>query len=183
MQKHTLKNQRQLTLREAELSDAEPILAYLEQITNESENITLSPGETVATLEQEIELISESAASPVGLILLAEVDSDIAGLLSFRGEKRQRVRHSGEFGISVQRKYWNLGVGAYLLSYLIDWARAGNILRKINLHVRVDNLSAIHLYKKHGFVVEGRTTRSLYVRGEFIDSYIMGLEIDPPAQA
>ncbi|MBO0797135.1 MAG: GNAT family N-acetyltransferase, partial [Ktedonobacteraceae bacterium] len=93
---------------------------------------------------------------------------------------RPRTRHAGEFGISVLRKYWNLGIGGRMLTYLIDWARQSGIIRKINLRVRVDNLPAIHLYEKHGFVREGHITREFYLHGQFVDSYVMGLEIDPP---
>jgi RimJ/RimL family protein N-acetyltransferase len=81
--------------------------------------------------------------------------------------------------VSVLRKYWNLGVGNYLLTYLIDWAKQTNAIRKINLQVRVDNLPAIHLYEKHGFVQEGRLTREFYLHGRFVDLYTMGLQIDP----
>lgn len=179
MQEHLLKNARQLLLREAEPRDAPRILAYTSQIAGESENTALSPGEVVATLEEEIEILRRSAASPVELFLLAEIDHEIVGMLTFRAERRQRIRHSGEFGISVLRQYWGLGIGGHLLAYLVNWANAGGLIRKINLHVRVDNASAIRLYQKHGFVVEGRITRSLNVRGEFIDSYLMGLPIDP----
>lgn len=178
-QQSTLKNQQVLTLREAEPRDAENILVFIEQISGESENITFGPGEFAMTVEQEREFLQSCADSPTSIYLLAEVNGEIAGSLNFNAGKRPRVQHMGTFGITVLRKYWGLGLGGHLLAYLIDWARAGEIVRKINLLVRTDNLPAIHLYETYGFVREGRSTRDMFIRGEFVDCYMMGLEIDP----
>ena len=82
--------------------------------------------------------------------------------------------------MTVLRKYWNLGIGSRMLAYLLDWARETATIRKINLRVRVDNLPAIHLYEKYGFVQDGRLTREFYLHGQFVDAYIMGLQLDPP---
>ena len=65
-----------------------------------------------------------------------------------------------------------------MLAYLLVWARHTHIIRKINLRMRVDNLSAIHLYEKYGFVREGRRTREFYLHGQFVDVFLMGLQLD-----
>ena len=176
----TLKNGLQLTLRHAQPADAERLLAYLEQIAGESENITFGPGEFGMSVEEEHAALQKAMQSPTSLYLLAEIDGELAGMLSFDGGKRPRTRHAGAFGITVLRKYWGLGIGNHLLSSLVTWAQQTGVIRKINLHVRTDNLSAIHLYEKHGFVHEGRITRELYLNGQFIDVYQMGLLLDPP---
>jgi RimJ/RimL family protein N-acetyltransferase len=168
-----------LTLRHAEPRDAEHLLAYVNQIAGESENLTFGPGEFDMTVEEERYFLQQVAQSPTSLYLLAEIDEKIVGTLSFTAGKRLRVQHIGEFGTSVSRAYWNLGIGNHMLNYLITWARQTAIIRKINLRVRVDNLPAIHLYEKHGFVQEGRITREFYLHGQFVDAYIMGLPIDP----
>lgn len=175
-----LKNNLQLTLRRAEPDDAARLLAYLNQIAGESENVTFGPGEFELSVEEERAILQQVAESPTGLYLIAEVAGEIAGTLTFSTGKRPRLRHFGEFGTSVLRKYWNLGVGSHMLAYLIDWARQTGTIRKINLRVRVDNHPAIHLYEKYGFVHEGRITREFYLHGQFVDVYVMGLQLDPP---
>jgi RimJ/RimL family protein N-acetyltransferase len=175
-----LKNNLQLTLRRAEPHDAENLLAYIEQTSGESENITFGPGEFELSVEDERKFLQQSAESSNSLYLIAEIDGEIAGTLSFNVGRRSRLKHAGTFGTSVLRKYWNLGIGGHMLAYLIDWAKQNGTIRKINLHVRVDNLPAIHLYEKYGFVREGRQTRELYLHGQFVDVYLMGLHIDPP---
>ena len=72
-----------------------------------------------------------------------------------------RMKHSGELGLSLLKKYWNIGVGKALLVYLIDWAKTDGKLKKINFHVKESNDSGIHLYKKLGFIEEGRLSRGM----------------------
>lgn len=180
MNHFTLKDNLLLTLRRAEPGDAENLLAFVEQVAGESENITFGPGEFEMSVEQEREFLQQVVQSPTSLYMIAEIGGEIAGTLNFNAGKRPRVRHAGEFGISVLRKYWKLGVGSCMLAYLIDWARQSGTIRKINLRVRVDNLPAIHLYEKYGFVLEGRITREFFLHGQFVDAYVMGLQLDPP---
>lgn len=174
-----LKNHLELTLRPALPEDAEQLLVYLEQVAGESENLTAGPGEFGISLEQERVFLQQTREQSTSLYLLAEVEGKIVGTLTFSAEKRPRVQHGGEFGMSVLRPYWNLGIGGQMLAYFIAWARQTSIIRKINLRVRVDNLSAIHLYEKYGFVREGRRTREFYLHGQFIDVFFMGLHLDP----
>ncbi len=174
----TLKNGIRLTLRQAEVRDAEQLLAFVEQIAGESENITFGPGEFHMSIDEERVFLQQNAEASGSLYLIAEVDNEIVGTLTFNVGKRLRLQHAGEFGISVVRAYWNSGIGSHMLAYLLSWARQKGTIRKINLRVRVDNLPAIHLYEKYGFIQEGRITREFYLHGAFIDSYVMGLQLD-----
>ena len=176
-----LKNNLTLTLRHAEPDDAEQLVNYLHQVSGESENITFGPGEFDKSEEEERTFLQQNALQPTSLYLIAEIEGEIVGTLTFSTGKRQRIRHMGEFGTTVLRKYWNAGIGGHMLAYLISWAKQTGIVRKINLRVRVDNLPAIHLYEKYGFIHEGHITREFYLHGQFVDAYIMGLQIDPDA--
>ncbi|GCE07038.1 GNAT family N-acetyltransferase [Dictyobacter aurantiacus] len=183
VQHFLLRDNLQMTLRPARTEDAGELLTFVEQIAGESENISFGPGEFGMTEEEERAYLQQVAATPTSLYLVAEIAGEIAGTLTFNAGKRPRVRHAGEFGISIARKYWNLGIGGRMLTYLIDWARQSGIIRKLNLRVRVDNLAAIHLYERMGFVHEGRVSREFYVRDQFVDVYHMGLPIDPLPEA
>lgn len=174
-----VKNGVQLTLRYAEARDAEKLLSFVNQVAGESENITFGPGEFGLSIEEERAFLQQTAEASGSFYLIAEVAREIAGTLIFGAGKRPRLQHAGEFGVTVLRKYWNLGIGSQMLAFLIAWARQNGTIRKINLRVRVDNLPAIHLYEKFEFVQEGRLTREFSLHGQFVDVYAMGLQLDP----
>ena len=60
------------------------------------------------------------------------------------------MKHRGDFAISVVKEYWNKGIGSQLLNNIIAFAKENNF-EIIDLQVRSDNKSAIHLYEKYGF--------------------------------
>ena len=85
-------------------------------------------------------------------------------------------RHGfGEIGMAVAREWRGRGVGSALLAAAIDEARRRG-LHKLVLSVFPHNEAAIALYRKHGFVEEGRRVK-LYRRanGELWDAIEMGL--------
>lgn len=57
--------------------------------------------------------------------------------------------------IAVYENMRGKGVGSYLISYTVESAKAAG-LEFLSLEVRVSNENAIRLYKKYGFVQEGR---------------------------
>jgi ribosomal protein S18 acetylase RimI-like enzyme len=69
------------------------------------------------------------------------------------------------------------GVGSALLAAAIGWARSHG-LHKLSLEVFAHNTAAITLYRKRGFVEEGRRARQ-YRRssGELWDTIVMGLTL------
>lgn len=166
-------------IREATGDDAEALLRYINDIAGESDNLTFGSGEFAMGVKDESEYLERSLRSSNCLYLLALDGDRIIGSLHFSAHSRPRVAHVGEFGISVRRECWNQGVGSALLSALLNWAHGQETgIRKINLTVRSDNQHAIALYKKFGFVEEGKTSRLFRFDDEFIDGLHMGLCID-----
>ncbi len=57
---------------------------------------------------------------------------------------------------------------------MLGWARANPRLGKIELLVRAENARAVALYRKFGFVEEGRLRRRVQtVGGRFLDDLVM----------
>ncbi|ASS77108.1 hypothetical protein CIG75_04080 [Tumebacillus algifaecis] len=174
----TLKDGRTLTIRQAVAEDAAAILRYIKRVAGESENIPFTADEFTTTVEQEVEIIEDHALTDNKIFLIGLIDGEIASVLNFVGGQRQRVRHAGEFGLTVRESFWGLGVGTQMMTLLIDWAKSTGIIRRINLIVRADNRNAIQLYQKFGFAEEGVKRRNFLIDGVFYDSLYMGIDLD-----
>lgn len=167
-----------IIIRKANKADAKKLVEYLSIIGGESEYLTFGAGEFGKSVEQEETFIENVLKEKNAIFIIAEYDEKIVGNLNFSGGPRQRIAHSGEFGVSVLKEYWGNGIGEKLIKYLIDWSKNTGIIRKINLRVRNDNTRGIYLYKKLGFLEEGIIKRDFLIKGEFYDSLQMGLMID-----
>ena len=170
----------QIEIRPAVPDDAAAVLAYLKVVGGESDNLTFGPEGPGLSESEEREYLARAASSDNALVLLALCEGVIVGALSFEGGVRARTRHTGELGISVTRPFTGQGIGGTLLLALIAWAEEGGVVRKLNLRTRVDNLGAIRLYERLGWVVEGRITRDQGIGGVFTDTLLMGRPVDRP---
>ena len=172
------------TIREATPGDAEQILIHNDLIANEpNNNITRGPGETM-TLEEERAFLATSLASDNSVFLIAVLPSgEIIGVSGLYGGRRNAVRHNGGVGIDVSREWRNKGIGTALLKRIIEWAKASNVITRVELEVMTHNERAIHVYEKLGFKLEGKRLAALYKDGGYIDIYVMGLLLfDYPAK-
>ena len=134
-------------------SDAAILLEYLKQVGGETDNLTFGPEGMPFSVEAEAEFISSMENSTDNIMLLAKCDNKIVGCASLNRLPR-RMKHRGDFAISVAKDYWNKGIGSQLLDNIIAFARE-NDFEIIDLQVRSDNKSAIHLYEKYGFKMIG----------------------------
>jgi RimJ/RimL family protein N-acetyltransferase len=87
-----------------------------------------------------------------------------------------KSRHGfGEIGMAVARDWRGRGVGSALLASAVEWARAEG-LHKLSLAVFPHNAAGIALYRKFGFVEEGRLVKQFRRQsGELWDAIEMGL--------
>ena len=104
--------------------------------------------------------------------VVAEVDGKVVGLCNL-GVGRGRMAHTGHIGVMVHDDYASRGLGTAMLRATIDLAERWLGLERLELDVYTDNATAIHLYKKFDFVIEG-TKRAFALRdGEYADAYVM----------
>ncbi len=159
--------------------DAAIAIDYLELIGGESDFLTFGLGEFGRDVAYEEEFFESKRQSETDIALIARSSrGDVVGMLSFGTGARARMRHSGEFGVSVFKRCQGEGIASAMLSMLIDWVSRNDVVRKVNLFVREDNHGAIALYLKFGFVIEGRIEKAMCVDGIYYDDYAMGLWID-----
>ncbi len=178
MKTYYLKDNREYLIREIGLADAKKFINYRTTLAGETTYLRASRSELDLNLGEQNKYIHNFIHSDNQYSIIAELDGIIIGNLQFRGGNRQRTKHAGEFGISVLKDYWGNRVGYNLLSHLIEWVKDNKIIKKVNLEVREDNSSAIALYKKFGFELEGTIRKNFYTDGKYYDSYIMGMTFE-----
>lgn len=174
---HQLTDGRVLVVRQAAGDDARAVLGYIERISGGSDFLSFGPGEFELAEPAEADFLRQCRASSNQLYILGLIDDTIVSTLVFSAGHRPRVRHSGEFSLSVRKPNWGLGIGSLMLDTLIAWARDTRIIKKINLRVRTDNQRAIRLYERHGFVHEGTIRKEILLDGSYFDHRWMGLEL------
>ena len=170
-------------IRPATDPDGAAVLAHLRAAGAESPFLTFGAEGPGRSAEEQSAILGSLAASDNGLALVAEWGGRVVGCLTFSGGSRARLRHVGEFGISVDRACQGCGVGRRLIELLLAWAEGSGVVRKVNLRVRVDNARAIALYESLGFATEGRLTRDTLIDGHFHDVLLMGRAVDPAPAA
>lgn len=172
-------NEGTYTIRRAVATDAGALLEYLKLIGSESDNLTFDGNGLPFSVSDEEAYLEAKEKSANSITLLAHLDGEIVGCLSVDAPPRKRLRHRGEVAVSVCRGCWGKGVGSALFTAMLKWARTDSTgLRKLDLVVRSDNNRALSLYRKFGFVEEGRLSRLLCIDGQFHDGITMGLLLD-----
>lgn len=156
-------------------SDAAMLLEYLKQVGGETDNLTFGSEGMPFSVEAEAEFISNMENSCDDIMLLAKNDNKIVGCASLSRLPR-RMKHRGDFAISVAKDYWNKGIGSKLLDNIIAFARENNF-EIIDLQVRSDNKRAIYLYEKYGFKKIGEHPAFFKISDENILFDIMCLEL------
>lgn len=105
--------------------------------------------------------------------LVAEMDNVVVGNLGLVVEPNPRRRHCANFGMGVRDDYQGQGVGSALMTAILDLADNWLNLHRIELTVYTDNVGAIALYEKFGFVTEGELVDFAFRNGEYVNAYQM----------
>lgn len=163
-----------LMIKVTETADAPHVIDYMKKVLAETDYLSMEPDEFSFSVEEEEKAINRFKIVENWLMLSAVIDEEIVGMLTFNGGVRKAYAHAGVVGISVLKSHWRRGIGRALFDTLFDWANKSLTIKKINLSVREDNLSAIALYRDLGFEIEGVDRMKHYKDGKYFDSIIMG---------
>ncbi len=111
--------------------------------------------------------------------LIACIDDKPVGALGLMRERSPRRNHVAGIGMAVHDQYTGRGVGSRLMEAALDLADNWLALRRVELEVFVDNEPAIRLYRRCGFIEEGRFTDHAFRAGEYVDVLAMA-RLKPP---
>jgi RimJ/RimL family protein N-acetyltransferase len=150
-------------VRSGRVEDARALAELFAAVAEERDGIGSEP-------PVDVEARAAQYAASIERTLVALAADRIIGELDYA--RRLGV---GELGMMVAREWRGRGVGSALLAAAIEHARVEGV-HKLSLEVFPHNEAAIALYRKFGFVEEGRRVRHYRrVSGELWDVIAMGL--------
>ena len=131
-------------------ADAAALINHLKQIVSETEFLLRYPEECDWTEAQERDILSANNADDMRLMLVCEVDGEIAGMCGLNLNRPIKFRHRANLDISLQKRFWNLGIGTAMLEALMDVARDRGVMQ-LELDYIEGNARGRALYEKMGF--------------------------------
>lgn len=171
-----LKNGQQLVLRRPKAQDAKAMLAYLNMVGGESDNLLFGAGEMTLTTQQEIAYIDNMNEDENSLMLLGLSCGEIVTIAQISALAAKRIAHNAEVALSVRKPRWRQGIGGAIMAELIGFAQHRDI-KNISLGVRADNAKAIGLYKQFGFAKFGTHKDYFNIDGKYYDETLMILHL------
>ena len=163
-QQIVLKNGSIAVLRNGVEAHGSAVLENFNRTHAETDYLLSYPDENSFDSEKEGQFLEQKTASAHEIELIAFVDGKVAGTAGIEAVgTKDKVRHRAEFGISVLKEYWGLGIGRALLEACIKCAKEAGYAQ-LELTVVAENARAIALYQKAGFVEYGRNPRGFHSR-------------------
>ena len=163
-----LKDGREITLRLMKLDDRDRLVNLFSSMSEKALEWGMPPytGETIDRWMSNIE-----RAIP----LVAIFNEKIVGYAGIFKHMHPREKGVSDMGIYLHQDFHNVGLGTYMTETVISIAEEQG-LHRIGLHVVEDNVVAVSLYKKLGFIVEGTMRDAYYGRdGRYHNMLVMGL--------
>ncbi len=126
------------------------------------------------------EKILKLSKSNSGIYLVVEDKGGIVGHALLDPLDLEVTAHVVRLTIAIHEGFEGMGYGKTLMTELIAWSVSNAALEKIELQVRSSNERAIALYKRFGFVEEGRKIKRLKLGPDrYLDDVYMALWVGP----
>ena len=161
-----------MQIRQITEEDATAFLKLNHQLDSETQMMLMEPDERTTTVEQIQRRIEYTMRQDNEVVFVAEEDGNLVGYASVIGGQLRRTAHKASIVIGILQSHVGRGLGSNMFETLIDWATSSP-LHRLELTVMTHNASAIALYQKYGFQIEGTKRHSLKVDGTYVDEYVM----------
>lgn len=173
-----LKNDKTVEIREATIEDAEMLIGAAKKYLKSSNYLLSYEDEFNPTKEEEIAWIG-SMDNENSLLLVATCGGEILSTFSLHGRQLRKLKHTAEIGIAILPEWQGVGLGTALFNAAIKWCKEKSSLEILYLDVFADNINAYNLYKKVGFIEDGRRKNNYKEKtGEYIDNIMMSLDLN-----
>ncbi len=162
-----------MTIRPAEETDADAVLALMKTIEQERDESQFLPGENLATAEEQTEQIRWMQQVPNRSFLLAFSGEDLVGYVMALGGEFHIDTATAIVVMEILKDFRRKGFGRALMGQLEFWAREVP-LHRLELTVLSTNQDAIAFYENLGYEREGVKRQSRILGNAYVDEWIMG---------
>lgn len=163
-----------LFISKASTNEANELISFLNAVGGESDFLTFGKDEFPLSVKEERQFISTCVKHDQCLMLVGKIDKKIVSQLYLDRSSNPRLSHIGDIALSVKKEYWGNGIGTHMISAAIAWATK-HAITKLQLQVRTDHVTAIQLYKKFGFHIEGTLKQAIKINQVEYDNYLMSV--------
>uniref|UniRef100_UPI002ACC38DB GNAT family N-acetyltransferase n=1 Tax=Thermogemmatispora sp. TaxID=1968838 RepID=UPI002ACC38DB len=149
-------------IREITVDDAEAFLQLCHRLDQETHFMLLEPDERKMTVDDQLQMLAQIIANERETIFVAEEEhsGQLVGYLAIRGGTFRREQHRASLVIGIVQAFSGQGIGSRLFRAMESWAKPRGFHR-LELTVMVHNQRALALYRKQGFIIEGRRRHAL----------------------
>ena len=169
----TTKSGKQITVRPADVKDAQAILNLKRAYIKNTNSLPLTLEDYPDDLEKEINLIDDYIKSKNSIFLVAQHHDTLVGNIDITGSKRSKIAHTAMLGMGIDEHWRNQGLGKILIECAMEWAKNKSELNIIWLDVYASNDIGFSLYKKMGFIVSGTIKNFFKESDAYIDKVQM----------
>lgn len=173
----TMKNGQTALFRSPRPEEAEAMLDYLKTVSQETNFVLREADECTETIEQEAAFLAGINQSPLNVMIVCEVNGEIAGNCALNIQRRRKVRHRASVAIALKQKFWNLGIGTAMFREMIAIARENGVTQ-MELEFVEGNERARALYEKVGFRIYGERPNAIRLKdGTMLSEFLMLLQL------
>ncbi len=149
-----LKNGQKAILKTPEIEDAQMLLDCIRTTSGETPFLSRSAEDwNKTTVESEEKWIKANRESENDYVITCYIDNTAVGSCEISFSAGSKTSHRAGLGISIIKKYWNLGIGSAMFKELIQLAKEHEGCEIVELEFVEGNDRAQALYEKFGFKI------------------------------
>lgn len=149
-----LKNGQTAILKTPEIEDAQQLLYCIRTASDETPFLSRTAEDwEKTTIESEAKWIQKNRESENDYVITCYIDGVAVGSCEISFFGKGKLGHRAGLGISILKKYWNLGIGSAMFKELMQLAAEHEGTEIVELEFVEGNDRARALYEKFGFKI------------------------------
>ncbi|MEK4231000.1 GNAT family N-acetyltransferase [Solibacillus sp. FSL H8-0538] len=160
-------------IRSIETDDARAFINLQEEIFEQTNFEYFGPNEQGLTVQQIRKMMADWRKQKNCTILMCIFNGQFAGYAMIQGSVSTRTKHIATVRIAVKQQFKGNGIGSALLEQCEVWAKE-NSIERLEAAIMSHNETALSLFKKHNYLVEGTRHHGVKIEADYFDELYHG---------